>query len=279
MRTLTLFCSEIGNLIGRNRFKSQEEAIQEFLIRVAPLHANTQYVETKQLVETYVTKKKLDQKPIHLIEHENTVQQTKNDITIQALTATIETADLQQLTPQDVQNCLTAEKDKPIKSIQVQKRITDLETCQKIHKEKKQKVVIQEACKLAIKKIQCDAGIKGEQECIRANVIPETQKGFCRYIGHNVQVYGKVDGITTEYVIEIKTRQKRLWRRLWPQELTQVYAYMWITNRKKCKFIERKKDSSEQFEKFISWNETTWDTMKKDIFEVTHLIRKRIGES
>lgn len=215
-----LFASEVGTLLGKNRFQTVEDAIQKVLLRTKPTAVNPAYVEKEREIKELITKS---------IDHLTSINEVKSCV-----------HEMLQTTPV-VQH--------PVIN-QVAERVTSA--------------------------INCTAGVRGEEECIRQRAIPSTQMGFGRTLTKNLRLYGKVDGITETHVIEIKTRQKRLWKRLWPQELVQVYVYMFLTERDRCTFIEQCR--GESFEDEIVWDENTWLDIVSELADLETELNIRIGK-
>jgi hypothetical protein len=226
---LCLFASEIGALLGENAFVSVDEAIQKVVWRHNPKKIDPKVKELEYKVSACLDGDLEVQQCMMLPQADRATQQIS--------TAQVETIHTQRLEVARAQKVQLAESESrartpdEVTEVNLQKRrlVDDAE-------------VLEHVVKRAKKAINCQVGIKVEANCVVEDRIPNNQKSFSRYVKllHAV-LYGKVDGykVTEQQVVEIKTRKTRLWRKLWPSEMIQVMAYMYLSGATSVQFIEK----------------------------------------
>jgi hypothetical protein len=249
-----LFASEIGTLLGRNRFKSADDAVESVLMRYGV--ARHGYVKAITKVEVAL------EADVVLKECIATAVPDK-EAHLQLITdvETIENSRIAKAESESVreQKAETARITVAVQTPEVRDfRLRE----SNIHHTRKRKVCvadIQTVAKRARSAIDCSVGIKEETTVVRAHAIEGAQRAFRKDLGIGTTLlYGKVDGYDakTNQVIEIKVRRSRLYRRLWPQEFAQVFCYMFMSGAKTTRFIEKCGDES--FEATIEWDEDVW---------------------
>jgi hypothetical protein len=253
-RRVCLFASEIGTLLGQNRFKSADDAVESVLMRygvarhgyvkaIAKVDAALEAdVVLKQCITTAVPDKATHLRLITEVEtiEKARITKTKSD---SASEQKAETARI-----------MVAVQSPEVRDFRLRKS--------QMHYKRQREVDvadIQTVAKRARSAIDCTVGIKEETTVVKAHAIEGTQRAFRKELGIGTTLlYGKVDGYDakTNQVIEIKIRRSRLYRRLWPQEIVQVFCYMFMSGAKSTRFIERCGDES--FETTIEWDEAGW---------------------
>ena len=136
--------------------------------------------------------------------------------------------------------------------------------------EKKRKIdeevtLIKQVAENAKKQINCTIGVRAEKTHVENKKIAHTQRSFSRRIPgtqNRFVLFGKVDGYDTKLnqVIEIKTRKRRLNRRLWPNEFVQVMCYMYMSGALTTKLIEKCGEKS--YERVYHFNESEWSDIQ-----------------
>ncbi len=81
--------------------------------------------------------------------------------------------------------------------------------------------------------------------------------------GLNILVYGRIDLIEDEVVVEIKNRKYKLFGKIPKYELVQLHAYMYTTRTQKCRHVERFEEYEKETE--VSWDQTLWDFVKEGL--------------
>ena len=210
---LCLFASEVGNLLGYNRFVESHDAIQKVVERYAPSKVDVSYARRQQ----------------------------------QRFEAQ------QEFAPQ-------------------------LDLCETLAEVEELAATLENptVCEEKRKELCCAVGQTTELEVVRSNDVRYNQQAFSRPVPDlHVVLYGRVDGVTSDgTLVEIKTRMKRLWRRLWPQEMAQVLGYMFISGSKSVQFIER--CGEEEYRETIVWDEAQWAALLAQLGAVTASIRRQL---
>ena len=75
--------------------------------------------------------------------------------------------------------------------------------------------------------------------------------------GTCVELCGYVDGVCDDHVVEVKNRMKRLFSHIPTYELVQMHAYMLLTGKTKCRWVQRY--CQQQDARMVEWNGTWWD--------------------
>ena len=75
---------------------------------------------------------------------------------------------------------------------------------------------------------------------------------------HAYTLVGYVDGLTDAYVVEVKNRMRRLFAQIPLYEKVQMHAYMALTDRPACLWVQRYKDSQES--RMVHFDQEWWDT-------------------
>jgi hypothetical protein len=104
-----------------------------------------------------------------------------------------------------------------------------------------QTIVLDQLVKRAKTTINCVVGVYEEERHVSTKMIKDTQRTFSRRLSGSCHIlFGKVDGFDNDknQVIEIKTRQKRLYRKLWPHEIVQAMCYMYMSGATSTRLIE-----------------------------------------
>lgn len=106
-----------------------------------------------------------------------------------------------------------------------------------------------------LKEIRCHSGVLGEEKFVKKESLQEsnntcTYKAILGTFPHEWGILGKVDGLKEDRVIEHKFRTRRFFTSLFPSELLQLQAYMFLTNRKHADLIQTRANSND--EKIIS---------------------------
>lgn len=74
---------------------------------------------------------------------------------------------------------------------------------------------------------------------------------------HAYTLVGYVDGLTDHHVVEVKNRMRRLFTQIPLYEKVQMHAYMALTDRPACLWVQRYKDSQES--RMIDFDQDWWD--------------------
>ena len=74
--------------------------------------------------------------------------------------------------------------------------------------------------------------------------------------GHDYAVVGYVDGLTEDYVIEIKNRMRRLFEHIPLYEKVQMHAYMVLADRPRCLWVQRYR--GEQESRMVEFDTAWW---------------------
>ena len=75
--------------------------------------------------------------------------------------------------------------------------------------------------------------------------------------GHAYAVVGYVDGLTDDYVIEVKNRMRRLFTAVPLYEKVQMHAYMVLAGRPKCLWVQRYQDQQES--RMVEFDKAWWE--------------------
>lgn len=245
--SICLFASEMGTLLGLNKFKTVQDGIQTVLLRIAPSEADPVFVKHKDLIETTLAHDKEVTDVMEMCKIDNETQKE-----------TIKNLEVLQKDRMEV----FAEKLKQVE----QEDITDEEKTAKKRKLTTDKTTLGEVIQQAKSKVNCQVGTHAEEKHVAHHNIRNTQKGFSKYIlDLDIVLYGKVDGFDDELnqVVEIKTRQNRLWRRFWPSELVQAYCYMFLTGASSVKLIE--KCGEHTYEEVFSFDAALWEEWMSEL--------------
>ena len=75
--------------------------------------------------------------------------------------------------------------------------------------------------------------------------------------GRAYAVVGYVDGLTDDYVIEVKNRMHRLFTQVPLYEKVQMHAYMVLTERPRCLWVQRYQDQQES--RMVEFDKAWWE--------------------
>lgn len=75
--------------------------------------------------------------------------------------------------------------------------------------------------------------------------------------GLGFELCGYVDGVCDDHVVEVKNRMKRLFSAIPTYEMVQMHAYMVLTGKKKCRWVQR--FCQEQESRTVEWDGAWWD--------------------
>lgn len=148
----------------------------------------------------------------------------------------------------------------------------------------KNKDILNELIKILNNKINCNYGIKNESNFIKYynninnnNNIEIDNTYYKKNIyntKNNWYLIGFIDGYNNNdnCVIEIKSRVYKLFNIIKDYEKDQIYCYMYLTNKKKCKLIEffQKNNKIIYNEDIVLFNINYWYYLKTKIIHFIH---------
>jgi len=270
-----LFVSELAGAIGRNKYKSIEEATVEIWRRVnkrsydeairrnqaqdwedeavvSSLDLNLDdAVDQESEVKATETVEQIVQRPIapateddvakvhKILERADLLPEQKETIlvkqVIERVKGPLNTTVLAAVT-QQVTTLAASKGEETTSQITSLLNLPKIADCEKAAR-----------CVKAV--VNKRRGTKNEDKGIKAYEKAMGQKTF----GHNSKFYktnigtvdepcwigGRVDGLTHDKVIEVKCRRNRLFKWLPAYEKVQTQAYMHLTNRKKCDLVQK----------------------------------------
>lgn len=229
---ICIFASELGSLLGKNRFKTIDDTIQEIVFRYEPEKTKIEFRELKDDVQK-------------MLETDKEIQACMTSLP-NVITCKDQSEHVEKLN--DIERVRSDTIGVEIKKTTCKRKREHLE--KELH-------IVQVTSKKAKSQINCRMGIQEEDKCI----IPNSQRSFSRMIPElNIMLYGKVDGFNeeTQTVIEVKTRKNRLWKRLWPQEVVQIMTYMFISKVNQAQLIEKCGDDT--FVRMYNFDDSLWST-------------------
>ena len=278
---ICLFASEIGNLLGRNRFVKYEDAIDAVVVRIRPECVSTRFLRQKRKacsvqeeLPCTTTIHECDQWKQEKMKTAMKIEQ----VCIQAVT--IPETSQQQLVDQlsslvpihVVERCISElehTRTLPLTSVKrhVQHMLEDVAIAIPTATTLSTRMVT-EMHQIAVCNIYKANGLEAEARLVKRDAIKSNNTmRLKKIVFPGCILFGKVDGIADDgRPIEIKNRQNKLFRRLWPSELVQIYVYMFMTGQPKALFIETYAD--ERYEEVIEFDHHVWNEMVRGIRSV-----------
>ncbi len=106
-------------------------------------------------------------------------------------------------------------------------------------------------------------GLESEQKLIKQGLFQPYEHVLEKRIrltnGNVVVLRGRLDGIDkNENPVEVKHRTTQIWNELFERENIQIYAYMYLCDKKIATFMETNDVNEDIYIRTIDWEETVW---------------------
>ena len=245
---ICIYASEIAALIGQNRWVTSDEAFQKVLSRIS---ANPKKVIIKMQNSD---DPKLRKTAVAI--QENAAKEVECREIVEELSTHVDVVESLPQTASRVEICKA--RDLAIESLPTP-------TCERETR----------ALKVVTGKIHCAAGQRTEAIVVVEKKIENNQKAYFkdvafknRGIRYEYVIFGRTDGVNDETLVEIKNR-KKLWKKAFDQERTQINTYLFLTDLTRCRFIET--CSASTYEEVISFDA---NKLKDDIHKLNRVVYK-----
>jgi hypothetical protein len=222
MKTIHLIASELAKLTGHNRFESAEKTLNTILKRNG---LSDVYVPKTRVEESLM---KLDTKSIETIKKELKLPVSA---TVSDIEKNIKKTVIKDSLDKDITESASKDKvDKILKTCP-----TLMKTLDKGIKEDLQmkRGNVKEDNNLNITEKKADIVITSRNSEMFNRILYEDPEGK-----YQINVRGKVDGLTNDTIVETKNRTKRLFHRIPGYEQVQLEAYMFLTGYKMAIHVE-----------------------------------------
>jgi hypothetical protein len=266
MRRIYINISDIASYIGQNKWNcitpferiwkkadlNYNNCLNDLKNQVTSKNNELIIVESeketlnKQLLDKKITKRKFNIEMKKMTETENKLEEDikQNLLKIDNVSLT-QTEQISRDLGDEITNVIAnASKETNVKRKIVNESINKLVNEGKISNEKSNELFIQ--TESLINKTH---GILTEQSAIdifeeKFNVkLDITQKYFNKHIFTNNDIEwfigGRLDGITKDYIVEVKNRTKGFFNSLRDYENTQIQLYLYLTNHEQAKLVEK----------------------------------------
>lgn len=151
-----------------------------------------------------------------------------------------------------------------------------IEEIQNTLREKCPKEIVREAITIPQKIM----GVEREKIIVNKLDIIQSDKPIGKNINTKygrIFLVGRLDGKKKKdgKIVEIKNRTRRLFNRIYPSEMCQLYAYMFLTNNKQIIHIECY--NGEIRETLVEWNDKYWQGILEDLEIYTKNFSESLG--
>lgn len=286
METLCIFASELGTLLGKNKFKGQEEAIDDIVTRHTTSSRQSQ-IHEREVEELIVRTPELSsiaQQPLtnkaaldDCVARADALQKARPDLQV-ACAKVARDARMRRGRMVDDMVKTTPELS-DIAHTPIPDRTAQLSCVARAEALAQTRPELKCACDKVIRTVNCSAGVSGEVKVVQKHAIQHNQKVFHKKIDDlGVLLYGRVDGYDEDSntIVEVKTRKNRLWYRLWPPEEVQLMCYLYMSGASEAWVVERCGDS--EASRLYYFDEEEWNrTIIPSLAEAVLKIRACLG--
>jgi hypothetical protein len=286
---LCIYASEFGALLGLCQFKSVREAIEIVVARHAPKkqiepslkrkreiisaqsfptdHADVSgwkasKVQVLHNAQTALALAMLNPGHTFPVELSAIIPTITSDIAeARMLTQTCTTAQVASIVKHAISSSSSSSSPTiPVQAVQaVQRVLNQIANSAPVHMNLTP-ADLDIATREAVSSINCTRGKLQEISVVQRKEIKHIQTTCRRRLqvgNHSITLFGRTDGCTEKgYPIEIKSRKNRLYKKLFDQELAQLYVYMYCMDCKSGVFMESCGDDI--YEDTIEFDDAEW---------------------
>jgi hypothetical protein len=257
--SVCIFVSELAALIGRNRYKSEEEAMITVMNRSSLVHPLSK--ETKEKEDKLTAVVKHVQTRVSTPAPQATVDKvaTQHKINAAVLAEAVKAPETQHLLPASVKAAVQAVQE-TVKKEALQEAIVQNNVPEKTAAEA---VRSKEACDHGTQKEDTTRQLYNQRHRGTARFEQKPVKQtFMTPNGNNYILFGRLDGydVKEDCVVEYKNRMRRLFEYVPDYELPQLYAYMALTSTKRAKQVEQFGEDTLVHE--VRFDEEEWETIR-----------------
>jgi hypothetical protein len=251
--SVCIFVSEVAALIGRNRYKSSEEAMITVMNRSKLDHPLSKEKQEKEEKLTAVVSHV--QACVSTPAPQATVAKvaTQHKIDAAVLAEAVKAPETQHL-PAPVKAAVQAVKE-TVKKEALQAAIVKNNVPEKMAVEA---VRSKEACDHGTKNEETTRQLYNQRHHGTARFDQKAvKKTFVTPNGYEYILFGRLDGYEDDCVVEYKNRMRRLFKHVPDYEMPQLYAYMALTSTKRAKQVEQFGDDTLVHE--VRFDEEEWE--------------------
>lgn len=261
MPPVCVYASEVAALIGRNRYKSQEETMISVMNRNRLVHPQGKELqEHQQRVAAVVQHVQMREKAPPPSETIDKVA-TQHKVDAAVLQEAVNAPEAHPLSA-PVQAAVKAVKD-AVKKNALQEAVVENNVPEQTAT---QALLSKEACDHGIRKEEGTERLYVQRHCGTAHHSQQAvKKTFTTQRGNEYVLFGRLDGYDPKdaCVVEYKNRMHRLFARVPDYELPQLYVYMALTSSTRAKQVEQWGDDTLVHE--VHFDDKEWESILENV--------------